>query len=305
MSLDPLSQILAAFDVRGAAFTRLEAGGSWALRFAPKPLIKFNAVVRGQCWLALGGAAPRRLAAGDVFLLANAPAYTVASDPRLPAADGSALFARAAGGTVTYGGDAVVLIGGAFTVGDAGGDPLPAVLPAFLRIDTAAPGAARVRETLARLELELAARELGASLVAHRLAEILLVDMLRAHAAQGGEAQGWLAALRDRRVGAALAAMHDTPGRGWTVGELARVAGMSRSGFARRFRQLTGASPLDHLLRWRMRLARAALRRGERSVSRLSLRLGYTSDSAFSNAFKRVHGCSPRRWRPDEAAPGS
>lgn len=297
MSTDPLSGILGLLDIRSAAFVRLEAGGDWSLAFRPRPLVKFNAVLRGRCQLTLDGGTPVQLQAGDAFLLALPPAYTVASDPSLTPADGSALFAAADSGTVTFGGDDVVLIGGSFTIDRPDGDLLHGILPPFLKVDMADPRAAGVRATLARLEAELLAGDLGADLVARRLAEVLLIDMLRAHAGRAGQGNGWLlAALTDPKIGAALAAMHADPGRSWTVAELARIAAMSRSGFARRFTEATGTTPIDHLLHWRMRLARAALRQGGTTVGALAERLGYASESAFGNAFKRVHGRSPRGW---------
>jgi transcriptional regulator GlxA family with amidase domain len=102
--------------------------------------------------------------------------------------------------------------------------------------------------------------------------------------------------MADPRIGAALSLIHQNPGRGWTVGELGAAAGMSRSAFAVRFKDLVGLSPADYLLRWRMQRARNALRRGEASVHRIALEAGYRSASAFGNAFKRVFGRPPRRY---------
>ena len=138
---------------------------------------------------------------------------------------------------------------------------------------------------------------MGASLMTHRLADILLVQALRAYVGlRGKDSAGWIGALTDERIGGALRLMHGDAGRHWTVDGLARAVGMSRSAFAARFKELVGASPLDYLLRWRMQLAREALRRNEASVASLADRLGYASESAFGNAFKRVHGRAPKRY---------
>jgi AraC-like DNA-binding protein len=105
---------------------------------------------------------------------------------------------------------------------------------------------------------------------------------------------GWLCALSDRHVGAALAAMHRLPARRWTVAALADEVGMSRSGFAARFGQLVGMGPIEYLTRWRMLLAGRGLARGE-PIGAVARSLGYDSESAFSTAFKREVGATPRR----------
>ena len=132
------------------------------------------------------------------------------------------------------------------------------------------------------------------------------MQTLRAYVAQDGGSVGWLGALGDPRIGAALRMVHGDVRHDWSVGELARAVGMSRSGFALRFKDLVGSPPLDYLLRWRMQLAREALRRGECSVGSVAARLGYASESAFGHAFRRVHGKSPKRyWTVRDGAPGS
>jgi transcriptional regulator GlxA family with amidase domain len=144
---------------------------------------------------------------------------------------------------------------------------------------------------------------MGASLVTRRLADVLLVQALRAYfAIHGDDSAGWIGALTDPRIGAALNLMHGDVAHPWTIEELARAVGMSRSGFALRFKNLVGIPPLDYLLRWRMQLARDCLRR-KATVASIAARLGYTSESAFGNAFKRIYGRAPKRyWSATELA---
>ncbi|HEX4298894.1 MAG TPA: AraC family transcriptional regulator, partial [Devosia sp.] len=94
-----------------------------------------------------------------------------------------------------------------------------------------------------------------------------------------------------------LGLIHADPARTWTLIELAKAAGMSRTGFAQRFRAVVGIAPLAYLTRWRMHLAERDLRQSDVLVSGLAYRLGYGSESAFSNAFKRVTGTAPRSYR--------
>jgi AraC-like DNA-binding protein len=300
---DPLSDVLALLELESVATARLETGGAWAMRFPARPYIKFNAVLQGQCWITPDGQAPCQLAAGDTFLMSGVEGYTLSGTPShagVEAADGPALFAaarQAQSNCVRHGGAGTILVGGGFVFGAHTGSLLLDVLPAFLLIPGGSSVAAILRTTLALLDTELSGGAMGASLVTRHLADILLVQALRAQVAlHGVESAGWIGALGDKRIGAALRQMHRDPRRRWSVAVLAAEAGMSRSGFALRFKALVGSAPLAYLTHWRMQLARSALRRADTSVATLADQLGYASESAFGNAFKRHFGRAPRRY---------
>lgn len=179
----------------------------------------------------------------------------------------------------------------------------------------AMPPVARLREdrdkadlrwALERMRRELVEARPGGVLVAQHLAHLMLVEALRLYlSGLSGKHVGWLFALADPRLAAAIGAMHARPGARWTLPELAREAGMSRSSFARAFKATVGTPPLDYLTRWRMLLAGARLTAGPEPVGPLALTLGYESESAFSTAFKRVMGCSPGRYARVELSSGS
>jgi AraC-like DNA-binding protein len=111
---------------------------------------------------------------------------------------------------------------------------------------------------------------------------------------------GWLRALTDPRIGAALRRIHTSVEMGTSLADLAHVAGMSRTAFAARFKELVGQPPLAYAIQWRMSLAKDALRTTERAIGELAFEFGYASDSAFSMAFRREVGCSPRAYRDAE-----
>ena len=132
---------------------------------------------------------------------------------------------------------------------------------------------------------------------------MMLVQALRLYLAEGGgRSVGWLFALADPQMAAAIGAVHADPGAYWTLQALAEQAGMSRSSFAQTFKATVGSSPMDYLTRWRMLLAGDRLANGAEPVSVIALSLGYDSESAFSTAFKRVMGCSPRRYSREKEA---
>jgi transcriptional regulator GlxA family with amidase domain len=133
----------------------------------------------------------------------------------------------------------------------------------------------------------------------NHLAQLLLVQMLRAHAQQAGRPVGWLRALRDDGIGVALRAMHADVAHPWTVAELARISLMSRSALAHSFRRQVGVAPREYLIRWRMSLARDALAQDAVSIAELARATGYRSESAFSSAFRREVGLSPSAYRDE------
>ena len=151
---------------------------------------------------------------------------------------------------------------------------------------------------------ELREPQAGGILVAQHLAHMLLVQALRLHMAEGLRGGvGWLFALADKQMSAAINSMHEDPAHRWTLRELAKRAGMSRSTFALKFKQTVGASPMEYLTRWRMLLAGDRLTNSGDPISVIALSLGYESESAFSTAFKRVMGCSPRQYSRGGNAP--
>ncbi len=292
---DPLSNVLSALGARSVRGTRLEASGDWALSFQGRGRLKFVAIVRGRCWLLLPDTAPEALEGGDVFLLSNTP-YTVASDPAMEPVDGMPLYEPPGQDIVRLGdGGETVMVGGGSAFADGEAAFVLEALPAFLRIDRASPGAGAVARTLALLEAEVGDERLGASLVTERLAEILLVEAIRAYVGTGAaDRVGWIAALSDRRIGAALRLMHGEVARPWTASTLAAEVGMSRSAFTQRFSTRVGRPPLDYLIHWRMVLARGKLSESCASVASVATEVGYNSQSAFAHAFKRTFGYTPR-----------
>jgi AraC-like DNA-binding protein len=148
------------------------------------------------------------------------------------------------------------------------------------------------------LAQEMASPRPGQQAIINRLGDILFMECLRDHVAALPERSGnWLSALKDRALSAALACMHQQPAHAWTVPELAQKACLSRSAFAERFGQTLGEPPLTYLTRHRMRLAARQLASSTSPISRVADQVGYASEAAFSQAFKREYGLSPSAWR--------
>jgi AraC-like DNA-binding protein len=196
-----------------------------------------------------------------------------------------------------------VLLCGAYTFHGHVCDSLLATLPPLLALQGVATSDPPLRVALGLLAEEVQREAPGQQTVLDRLLDLLLVYALRAWFARDEAAPPrWYAALDDPAAGPALRALHAAPERAWTVADLAAEAGLSRAAFARRFTELTGVAPLTYLTRWRMTLAQEALRRPGATLAGVAHEVGYGSEYAFANAFKRHHGVAPGRWRREQAA---
>jgi AraC-like DNA-binding protein len=297
---DPIADAISLLRPQTTIGPNLRASGEWSLRFEPFPHVRIGGLVRGACWVSIEGHPPVRLNEGDTFLLGHPPSYTLSSDPAIDPVQASALTGTAVDGEVRIGAASEDEI---YTcVGDIAFDHdtaalLTTLLPPLVVVRAADPDGVELGQLIRLLAAEVAVPAAGGPLVQSHLAQILLVHMLRAHVARTDVPTGWLGALGDDGVGAALRAMHADISHGWTLAELASVGHMSRSGFAEAFRRRVGTPPLDYLIRWRMNLARDALARDRMTIPDLARATGYRSESAFSTAFRRVVGVSPAQFR--------
>jgi AraC-like DNA-binding protein len=311
MSGDPFSDVLRLTEATSIVSGGFSAGGAWALRFPPPDRLKYSAIARGSCWLQVDGQKkPVELFEGDVFLLAGGRGFVVASDPSVkPKEAYSVLGERRLGAMARIGdGAGCTVIAGNVSLHPASGDLLRNVLPPVAIIRAGAPEAAALRWIMEQLLVEYTTARPGATVAIAQLAQLMFVQLLRAHLAASARLPvGWLRAIRDERLAPALRLLHAEPGRDWKLPELARAVGMSRTAFAVHFKATAGIAPLAYLTTWRMRLAERTLREEDATVSEIAASLGYTSESAFSSAFKRVTGSAPRhyRQRSREASPAA
>jgi len=307
MTNDPISGILRLASIESVVSGGFTAGGDWAIRFPAPDKLKFFACVRGAFWLRLGDAGDAiRVGPGDVLLLTVPEAFTMASDLALTPVDAHAIFAGRTTPIVAAGqGDDVLSIGGHVRFDRAHAPMLADALPPLIHVRGGTAEARRMGWIIDRMVEESTDGLPGAGLASSQLAHLLFIHVLRAHLASGAPIRsGWLRLAADPRLAPALRLMHDAPGTPWRLEQLAHAAAMSRTVFASRFREAAGVAPLTYLGQWRMRLAMHALRRGDVAVATLADELGYASESAFSHAFKRIVGVSPRRYEhPGEAAP--
>ncbi|MCR3739838.1 AraC-type DNA-binding protein [Actinomadura glauciflava] len=278
----------------------------FAQRFPAVPSAGFHIVLQGTCWLLPSQGEPIALGPGDVAFLPRGSAHGLADEPSTPVSEPPP---RLTG--VHDGRDAeasadrpptVVMLCGAYLLDDFAPHPLLNDLPEVIHLPTRVGRHRELRAAVELLGVELdgEARP-GSDTILLTLLDLLLLYMLRAwfeeQRVSGHTAAGWAAALHDTAVAAALRAIHEDPGRPWTVEELGAQARLSRAAFARRFTHLVGQPPLTYLTWWRMTTAARLLRTSEAPVTTIARQVGYSSQYTFTHAFKRQYGAPPGSYR--------
>ncbi|WP_395068526.1 cupin domain-containing protein [Paraburkholderia silvatlantica] len=290
---DPLSDVLDVLGARVTRRTRMEAAGRWALAFPAIDRLKFVALLRGSLWMVLPGREPQLLSEGDICLIGRTD-YVVTSDPELIPIDGQTFYGAGCD-VARFGGDETIGIGGTVTFSASNADFLLDRLPEFMIVPRSSPASEAIATILALVGKEIEREMMGSEVVSARLADVLVVEAIRAYAEHARQAEmGWLGAVSDPRLGRALRAIHEDVAQPWTVARLANVAGMSRAAFSAEFTHRIGQPPLSYLRAWRLTIARAALMRGDTTIALVASKVGYTSQSAFSHAFRRAFGCPPK-----------
>jgi AraC-like DNA-binding protein len=314
--MDPITDIFKTMHLRAVVHARLEATAPWGLMHVPaeadskakelpvrpSELAFFGMIARGNCWLSMEGVAePVPLTGGDCFLLSPDTTYTLRDHPRTKAksfcearpTDNSNVIQYGGGGTPT------TIISGWLSFEKPALKPIAQFLPKLILIKAEQAHSLALHTTLQLLASEMAEQQPGSEVAANRLAEVLFIQAIRAHLASGADCRnpGWLRAIFDPQVGAAIGAIHENVNRPWTVEALAESAGMSRSAFALRFKELLGQTPLDYLTEWRMQKAVQLLEHKDKKLFEIARSVGYESDAAFSKAFKRVLGLTPGEHR--------
>jgi AraC-like DNA-binding protein len=303
----------------GAIFLRAEYREPWAyesltgrdtaaiLRPGSERVVLFHLVSTGTCWIQVAGQEKHWASAGDVIVLPYGDQHRMGGVGASDIVPISTFMAPPPWTTMPVlhhgqDGELTSVVCGYLHCDDVLFDASLRVFPpAFVvRPDEATAG--WVRASLDFAITQAGSSPLGPDAVSTRLPELLLTEVLRQHLATAPAVEtGWLAALHDPVLRPALAALHASPDRKWTVAELAHVATASRSGLDDRFRQVLGRSPIRYLTEWRMHLAQDLLTSTDLAVAAVARRVGYDAEEAFSRAFKREHGESPGAWRSRHA----
>jgi AraC-like DNA-binding protein len=325
MSQDTLSDVLRTVRLRGAVFFHVSGGREWAAEapaskeIAPavmpgaEHVMEYHVVIGGDCWAGIVGQPPVRLGDGDIVLFPQGDAHVMSSAPGMRADPGVAWYYEAKIDRlplrIAYEGTdgpmpappgfrgLTTLVCGFLSCDVRPFNPLIATLPRLLHLP-ASEVDGWIAPFLQQAVAESHAKRPGGEAMLARMSEMLFVDAVRRYVdSMPPDGTGWLAGLRDRFVGRALALLHERPAEAWTIDELGSRVGLSRSALHERFVQFIGQPPMQYLARWRMQLASGLLRSSNANVAAIALEVGYDSEAAFARAFKRLVGMPPAAWR--------
>ncbi len=298
---DILSDILRLIRLKGCVYFVRDFWSPWAMQMEGGAVAQFHVVLRGQCVVESRG---RKWvgAPGDVFLFPRGETHIIADEQYRTAVRGQDFMQSLAIDDPLFaeGEEQTQLICGHYEYRTNTGHPLIEELPAVIHIKSfESYSPETINSVLPALIRELKNDRPGAAVVVEKLAEVLLVQVLRAHYEQGKRAEGFLAAMFDKRLTRALRMIHSNYREGLTLDDLAAAAGMSRSAFALQFKSTMGVAPIAYLANWRMCQANDILQLGDLTLSQVADRVGYQSDVSFSRAFKRQFGINPSAVRQE------
>lgn len=319
--MDAISDVLRAMRMGGALYLNAEFTAPWCTTARPdrelctafmprsERVISYHLIVEGTCWAQLEDdpASAIRLSAGELLVIPHGDEHLIGSALDIPPAPSVPLLASQAANApgeiikLSHGGGGTVtrLMCGFLACDEILSNPLLSALPGIFKIDMRNdPRSAWLESSLQFAVTESAQGKPGGAIVIGKLSELLFVEAVRRCIdALPEDRKGWLAGMRDRSIGRALSLLHSQTAHEWTVEELARKVGMSRSGLAQRFTDLVGEPPMQYLGRWRLQVAAQELLSSARSLAIVAAQVGYESEAAFNRAFKREFGMPPAAWR--------
>ncbi|HEX7784447.1 MAG TPA: AraC family transcriptional regulator [Sphingobium sp.] len=302
---DALTEVLGELRIEGVRHGRSHVTGRWAYSLPAQPFAVFHFVVRNSCWLRLPSGTWSPLREGDAVVLPHGAEHIIAVAPDVGEGpfppwpcrpvDQTSLDREFSGA-----GDGTVIFYSAMRFSIGTFHPVLRMMPELLHVDELIRKERSITALLDSLGSELVAGRIGSAGIASRLADVIAAQVIRSWVeSANADTFGWLAALRDPQIGQALAAIHAAPNKSWSVAALARLAGISRSGFAAKFAAMVQETPAQYVARLRMHQASGLLRRDGIRIGEVAERLGYESDATFSRAFKRVTGRTPTEAKND------
>lgn len=301
--MDVLADVLNTLELKGWLSSRRELETPWRYDFAASKDSMFHILSFGGAYLEVEGEAePIRVEDGDVVLFPTGQPHSLYDAPTSPLTRLVRLdYDPQRGYQVVFregAGPKPLLLCGAFHFDYPHNFPLLHRLPNLIHVrgtqGRVEDGFADIVRMIAR---ESASQRHGADVMLNRLTELLFIQVIRLWIDQQAEASvGWVGALRDQPISAALGLIHQSPAHKWTVSELAEAVALSRSAFSARFTELVGEPPLTYLTRWRM-LRATRLLKNDVGMETIAELLGYESEAAFRKAFKREIGIPPAQYR--------
>ena len=315
--MDALSDVLRAVRLTGAIFFDIQVSEPWVAetpagetivrKIFPdaEHLIPYHVVTRGTCWGSVADDPPVRVSEGDIIVFPHGDAHRMSSAPGMHGTPNLSIYRRPSDGQLPFSmsmGDTDLnpahLVCGYLGCDARPFNPILDALPPILHVKHSSVGGQLTHDLIRVALQEKENPRAGGETILSKLSELMFLQAVREYIESlPGESTGWLAALRDRHIGAALRLMHGRPAEAWTLDSLAREVGLSRSVFAERFADVMGTPAMAYLGNWRLQLAGRLLASQGVSIAQAAAKVGYESEASFNRAFKKQVGVPPGAWR--------
>lgn len=309
MENDLLSDTLLSMQLKTFVTRGFQAGGEWGVEFPAYKGIKLNVITKGKCKLQIEHSSQvYSFKEGDCFLLSGGTPFLLASD--IPIANCMYSFDLINGSSkgneslILNGGGDFNLIGAMFQFDGHFSDIIFRKLPSIIDVPRDREQANVLKWSLEQFSTEFHSNLVGRSLILNHLAPIMLLQIFRLYLLENSQEENWLFALADPKLSKALEALHSQFDKKWSLDALAKVSGMSRSSFALNFKKKLGTTPINYQTCLKIHHACYLLHNTENTITQVSQKVGYESESAFSTAFKKVMNCRPGYYKNSKLLSG-
>ncbi len=299
--MDLLSDILESVRLKAVIYPKIIlTENSWGIEVPHDDRSQFWRLLRGTCYLKMGGETPIKMKEDEIFFVPHGAAHQISGHPKNECVPAEHYGRALRSGTPLFKGadEETVLMGGHFEIDPSFKHPFLISLPKLMHITAMQSELCFWLNTIAVfLNDEISDEKAGRKVILGRLADIVFVLIIRAYLGQEKVDQGFLMALKDERISSTLKSMHEFPDKDWTIEQLATKAGMSRSLFCREFKRSVGETPLGYLTNWRIIKSKELLSATKENVSEVAAKVGYQSEAAFNRLFKTKVGVTPANYR--------
>ena len=298
--MDALSSILDSVKLKGVVYQQARFTAQWGVQVAQDENSQFWRLLKGTCYVMMPGEEVIKMSVGDFIFIPHGSAHIICSKPGNIAVPSAQYVQALLNKKPLFQGDEeeTILLGGHFEFATSMQHPFLTSLPRVIQVDNTNVEVNLWMQTIASfMNAEVCSEKLGSKIISGRLAEVLFILIIRSYLERADVEEGFLLALKDERISNSLKAMHERPDKEWTLPQLAAVAGMSRSSYAKKFKRLAGETPLNYLTNWRMLKAKEFLLGSKKNIVEIAGDVGYQSEAAFNRIFKLKVGETPAGYR--------
>jgi len=288
--MDALSEILQLIKLKSAVYFKSDFSSPWGMQITTGPYAQFHMVLKGKCIVEIPNQKPLELYAGDIVIFPFGNEHDLADSVNSEKEDGFKVVESIWNKNSLFNGDsfATTLICGHFEFDRNTKHAFVQSLPEFIHLTDLDRREFSWLENISNLIIqETGAEQMGNSIAINKLAEVLFIHIIRAYILQNKEKSGFFAALKNAKLNTILKLVHSSPEKNWTLQNLSTEAGMSRTLFANKFKEVVGETPLQYITNWRILKAKQFLTESSESISEIAEKVGYSSEAAFNRVFKK------------------